>query len=117
MTEDAVFDRSEGMLNRRSPQPHRGWSRTSVHAVQRVVIDGARDDPPCRLGTESSARTSSTVLDGGFIADRSHRPVQLFPRQRLAFGAEEGIARGLVVEGTPIKQVVCNGSERLEKCR
>ena len=44
MTEDAVFDCSEGMLNRRSSQPHCSWSCSRIHAVQRVVIDGTRDD-------------------------------------------------------------------------
>jgi hypothetical protein len=51
MPEDAVFDCSEGMLNCGSPQPHRCWGGTRIHAVQRVVIDGTRDHSPCRLGT------------------------------------------------------------------
>lgn len=73
MPEDAVFDCSEGMLNCGSPQPHRCWGGTRIHAVQRVVIDGTRDHSPCRLGTEGSTRAGSTVLHGGFVADRAHR--------------------------------------------
>ena len=57
--EDAVFDCSEGMLNCGSPQPHRCWGGTRIHAVQRVVIDGTRDHSPCRLGTEGSTRAGS----------------------------------------------------------
>src|ERR1035441_5004709 len=106
MTEDAVFDCSEGMLNRGSSQPHRRRSRAFVHAVQCVVIDGTRANSPCRFGAEAPARANCTVLRGGLVADRAHRSVQLLPRQRLAFGAEEGVALGLVVEGAAIEKAM-----------
>lgn len=40
MTEDTVFDCSEGMLDRRSSETHGRWRRTLVRPVKCVVIDG-----------------------------------------------------------------------------
>ena len=104
MGEDAVLDCCEGVLNGRSSQPHGRWRRARVHAVECIVIDGTRDDSPCRLGAEASARAGSTVLHGGFVADRAHRQVQLLPRQCVAFGAEEGVAVGVVREQRAVEE-------------
>ena len=49
MAEDAVLERSEGVLDRGSPQPHRCRGRAGVPAVQRIVVDGAGDHSPCGL--------------------------------------------------------------------
>jgi hypothetical protein len=38
MTEDAVFQVGEGMLGRRSPEPHNLRSGALVHAVQRLFV-------------------------------------------------------------------------------
>ena len=37
MPEDAIFDRSEGMLNGRSSQPYGRWRRARVHAVECIA--------------------------------------------------------------------------------
>src|ERR1700745_2033743 len=38
MPEDTVFDRSEGMLDRRSPQPHHFWCYPFLHPIQCVFV-------------------------------------------------------------------------------
>jgi hypothetical protein len=41
MSEDTVFDRSEGMLDRASTWPHHFWGNSFLHPVQRLFIQMA----------------------------------------------------------------------------
>ncbi len=80
MPEDAVLDCSERMLDRSSSQSHSRWCGTRVHAVQRIVVQAARDHSPFRFRAESTTGASSAILDGSFVPDRAHRPIELLPR-------------------------------------
>jgi hypothetical protein len=67
VSEDAVLERSERMLNRRSWQAHHLWGGSLLHPLQRAVMQMTVYEPLRRVGAARLQRTATTYFDGAGI--------------------------------------------------
>src|SRR5260370_11511632 len=104
MSEDAVFQRSKGMLHRRASQSHHLRSCALLHALQDVFVQVSGDETLCAVGTTRLQGTSAAGFCGRGIVHGAITARKLLARKRLLARTAESVALLLVVEFAAIKQ-------------
>ena len=96
MAEDAVFERSEGMLDGGASEPHLRRRGSLLHASEDFFMQMSCNQALRRRGAAALQRTAAAGLLGSRVHHASISARELFPLQRFASRTAEGtvIARG-----------------------
>jgi hypothetical protein len=103
VTEDGVFENGEGMLDRASPQMHRRWGGTLLHALQSPFVHMPTHDAPRAHGALRFQSTGSAHLGATDIHDRA--PVPAIAAQTVACRAKQRVVVLLILERGAVEQL------------